>query len=131
MGDYFKHWIDIGKNNKNLPRIFGVNWFRKGDDGKFIWPGFGENSRVLKWIFERCDEKVGAEKTPVGYLPHIEDLDMEGLDMSENDLRTITSVDKEGWLNDIENINQFYSKFGTRLPSELQSELESLKNRLN
>eukprot|EP01129_Flabellula_baltica_P005028 TRINITY_DN1794_c0_g1_i1.p1 TRINITY_DN1794_c0_g1~~TRINITY_DN1794_c0_g1_i1.p1 ORF type:complete len:622 (-),score=157.88 TRINITY_DN1794_c0_g1_i1:6-1871(-) len=129
MGDYFSHWLEVGKNNKRKPKIFGVNWFRKDEDG-FIWPGFGENSRVLKWIFERCEGQVGAIKTPIGYLPEEEDLDIEGLDISEEKLRTLLSVEKEGWINDVENIRQFYSKFGDRMPKELIDQLDSLKNRL-
>ena len=132
MGDYFAHWLKMGRLIPNPPKIFHVNWFRTDDDGNFIWPGFGDNMRVLMWILDRCDGKVGAEESPIGYLPHPEDICTEGLEaVSLDTLRELLSVDRDSWLSDIEGVKQFYAQIGTRVPAELHSELHDLENRLN
>ena len=131
MGDYWKHWLEMGqKKGAQLPRIFYVNWFRKGDEGEFLWPGFGENSRVLKWVHERCDEKVCGVETPIGILPGPSELDLDGLDIGEAALETLTSVDVEGWLSEIPKVREFYARFGDHLPDDLVAELDKLEERL-
>ncbi|MDR2338213.1 MAG: phosphoenolpyruvate carboxykinase (GTP) [Deltaproteobacteria bacterium] len=135
MGDYFKHWLNIGKktDQDKLPKIFYVNWFRKDANGKFLWPGFGENSRVLKWICERIDGTAKANETAIGYVPEKDALDLSGLAGFENNsaLDELLKVDKEQWLKEIELIKEHYTKFGDRLPEELKTELNNLESRLN
>ncbi|MBO5409200.1 MAG: phosphoenolpyruvate carboxykinase (GTP) [Clostridia bacterium] len=130
MGDYFQHWLDMGTKTDKLPLIFHVNWFRTNADGKFIWPGFGDNIRVLNWILARCAGEVDAVETEIGYLPKKEDLDLTGLDISPEVLDELLSVDKEVWLEEIKGIGEFFAKFGDKLPKELAAELENLKARL-
>jgi phosphoenolpyruvate carboxykinase (GTP) len=131
MADYWAHWLEIGKRKgAHLPRIFYVNWFRKGADGSFLWPGFGDNSRVLKWVYDRCAEKVSGRVTPIGVLPGEGELTLEGLDLRPEALETLTSVDIEGWLSEIPKIREFYAGFGDRLPAELGAELDALEERL-
>lgn len=132
MGDYFAHWIDIGeKHDKSkLPKIFHVNWFRKDSSGKFIWPGFGENMRVLNWVFERTDNADTADTSPIGYVPKKDALDLEGISISDENLKSITSIDKKDWLNEVKNIREFYSGFGDNLPEGLTQELNDLEARL-
>ena len=133
MGDYFNHWIKIGKNNdeSKLPKIFFVNWFRKSEDGKFIWPGYGENSRVLAWIFDRCNGKGKAVETPIGFLPTADAVERPA-EVSEADMKEITSVDIEGWKEEIKDVREnHYPKFGDRLPKELYAELDAIEKRLN
>jgi phosphoenolpyruvate carboxykinase (GTP) len=131
MGDYFAHYLKIGaRPGAKLPKIFYVNWFRAGDDGKFLWPGYGENSRVLKWIFERCDDKVHAVDTPIGMLPEAADLDTKGLDLSPADIAKLLDVDVTGWLAEIPLIRQYFAKFGNHLPAGLNREVDELEARL-
>ena len=130
VGDYFAHWIEMGKKISNPPKIFNTNWFRKSDDGKFLWPGFGDNMRVLLWILDRCDGKVGAVESPIGYLPNKEDLKLEGLDISEEDLNELLNVDKEVWLDEVAQIKELYAGF-EKLPAELAEQLKALEARLN
>ncbi len=131
MADYWSHWLAIGeRDGAQLPKIFYVNWFRKGEDGKFLWPGFSDNSRVLKWIFERCDGKAEAVETPIGLLPTKDALDLSGLELDEETLATLLGVDVEGWLAEIPLIEQYYAQFGDRMPAGLLEELEQLKQRL-
>jgi phosphoenolpyruvate carboxykinase (GTP) len=132
MGDYFAHWLRVGEtaDADKLPKIFFVNWFRRGEDGHFLWPGFGENSRVLKWAFERVDGRSGAVETAIGYLPAPGALDVDGLDVDAADLEELVSVDVEGWRAAIPEIEQHYAKFGEHLPEELRDELASLEKRL-
>ncbi|MEE8581334.1 MAG: phosphoenolpyruvate carboxykinase (GTP), partial [Myxococcota bacterium] len=131
MADYWTHWLRIGKRaGARLPRIYHVNWFRKSPDGEFLWPGFGENSRVLKWIFERCDGTAKALETPIGNLPAEGSLDLSGLDLSQEDVAHLLSVDTERWLAEIPQIREHYAKFGERLPTELAAELDGLEARL-
>ena len=132
MGDYFKHWLDIGKvAGAKLPKIFCVNWFRKTADGKWLWPGFGDNSRVLKWVFERCDGEGKAVETPIGYMPTVDAIDRTGIEneVTEADMKELLSFDREGWLKELEMIKEHYKKFD-RLPKELTAQLEALEARL-
>jgi phosphoenolpyruvate carboxykinase (GTP) len=129
MGDYFAHWIKMGRRkNVRLPRVYYVNWFRKNDAGTFIWPGFGENIRVLKWIVERLNGEAEAVRTPIGLLPA--ELDTEGLDISDEDLRTLLSVDKETWKEEASLMPAFFETFGDRFPRELWDEYDALVERL-
>jgi phosphoenolpyruvate carboxykinase (GTP) len=131
MGDYFAHYLKIGaRPGAKLPKIFYVNWFRAGDDGKFLWPGYGENSRVLKWIFERCDGSVHAVDTPLGRLPEAADLDTKGLDLSPADIDKLLDVDVSGWLAEIPLIREYFAKFGSHLPDGLNREVDELEARL-
>ncbi|MBQ5321663.1 MAG: phosphoenolpyruvate carboxykinase (GTP) [Oscillospiraceae bacterium] len=131
MGDYFKHWIEMGKKlGDKAPKIFNVNWFRTDDEGHFIWPGFGDNMRVLMWILERCEGKADAVKTQIGYQPKAEDINVEGLDIDVETVKGLLNVDKELWTEETEGIGEFYKKFGDRLPEELKDELAELKIRL-
>jgi phosphoenolpyruvate carboxykinase (GTP) len=131
MGDYFAHYLKIGdKPGAKLPKIYHVNWFRTGDNGKFLWPGYGENSRVLKWIFERCDGKVHAVDTPIGRLPESADLDTRGLDLPASNIAKLLGVDVEGWLAEIPLIREHFARFGKRLPEGLNREVDELEERL-
>ncbi|MGI6040001.1 MAG: phosphoenolpyruvate carboxykinase (GTP) [Clostridiales bacterium] len=132
MGDYFAHWINMGDKIENKPKIFNVNWFRLDDNGKFIWPGFGDNMRVLEWILKRSFDEIDAEETAIGYMPKPEDINIEGLDISLDTMKELLSVDVESWKEDIENIREFYSKFDEfdTLPQELRDQLDALEKRL-
>ncbi|MBX6770063.1 MAG: phosphoenolpyruvate carboxykinase (GTP), partial [Actinomadura rubrobrunea] len=132
MGDYFAHWLKIGRSTEpeKLPRIYYVNWFRKNADGKFIWPGFGENSRVLKWIVDRLNGRADAVKTPIGHLPTRESLDTDGLDIDDADLDTLLSVDVEEWKREAALVPEFFKSFGDHLPKELWDEYHALLHRL-
>ena len=134
MGDYWQHWIDIGKtlDADKAPKIFNVNWFRKDEDGNFMWPGFGDNLRVIEWIIKRCEGEVEADETAIGYLPKAEDINIEGLEgeVSLESLKKILDVDKDLWNKEAEGIEEFYAKFGKTLPAVLKEELETLKANL-
>lgn len=134
MADYWQHWIDIGKtlDPDKAPKIFNVNWFRKDDEGNFMWPGFGDNLRVLDWILDRCDGKVDAVETAIGFVPKAEDINIEGLEgeVSRESLESILDVDKALWAAEADGIAEFYSKFGDKLPETLKAELETLKANL-
>ena len=131
-GDYFGHWIKMGKENDEakLPRIFYVNWFRRDDEGGFLWPGFGENSRVLKWVVERIEGQAAAVETPIGHVPAPGSLDVDGLDMTEEALTAALAVDPEEWKAEIPQIQEWFEKFGDQLPTVLWTELDGLKARL-
>ena len=131
MGDYFQHWIDMGKKIKVQPKIFNVNWFRTDSEGHFIWPGFGDNMRVLDWILKRCEETVDADETAIGYVPKPEDINLEGCGVDKETLKGLLNVDTETWKKEAEGIKEFYKKFGDKLPKELEEELEALESRLN
>ncbi len=131
MGDYWAHWLNMGKKIANPPKIFHVNWFRTDDEGHFIWPGFGDNMRVLMWILARCEGKVDAVETPIGYVPNAEDINIEGLDIDVETVRGLLSVDKELWLEDCKAIKEFYAQVGERVPAELYEELAALEARLS
>lgn len=134
MADYWQHWIDIGAglDEDKAPKIFNVNWFRKDDDGNFLWPGFGDNMRVLEWIIKRCEGKVDAEETAIGFVPKAEDINLEGIEdeVSEDQLKEILSVDSSLWEDEAKGIEEFYAKFGDRLPKALSDELSTLKANL-
>ncbi len=131
MGDYFKHWLEIGeKLGDKAPKIFNVNWFRTDDEGHFIWPGFGDNMRVLEWIIDRCEGKADAVETPIGYEPKAEDLNIEGLDIDLATIKGLLNVDKNLWKEEAKGIHEFYGKFGAKLPAALNTELANLEKRL-
>jgi phosphoenolpyruvate carboxykinase (GTP) len=131
MGDYFGHYLRVGKRpGAKLPKIYYVNWFRQDENGKFLWPGYGENSRVLKWIFERCDGKANAVVTPIGNLPTPNDLDMRGLDISADALAKLLAVDVDGWLAEVPLIREHFAKFGSHLPEGMKQEVDELEKRL-
>ena len=130
MGDYFAHWISMGKKIPNPPKIFNVNWFRTDDEGHFIWPGFGDNMRVLMWILARCRGEVDAVETPIGFVPKAEDINIEGLDIDLDTVKGLLEVDKDLWRAEAEGIDEFYKSIGDRVPAELWSEYENLKNNL-
>ncbi len=132
MADYFAHWIEMGAkmDPEKAPKIFHVNWFRKDDEGNFMWPGFGDNMRVLNWIVDRCDGKVQAKDSEIGFLPEIEDIDTTDLDISKEQLKELLSVDKAVWMEDVVDQEKYFAQFGDRLPAEIKAELETLKNNL-
>ncbi len=131
MGDYFGHWLEMGeKLGDKAPKIFNVNWFRTDDEGHFIWPGFGDNLRVLEWILKRCENKVGAQETAIGYVPYAEDINLEGLDLDIDTLKGLLEVDKDLWKQDAEGIKEFYAQFGDRLPQELRNQLNTMVEKL-
>ena len=130
--DYVQHWVDLGKTEgAQLPKIFQVNWFRKSDEGKFLWPGFGDNSRVLKWVVERLEGKVETEESPIGLLPKAEDIDVSGLNMTPEEVAAAIAYDPEAWKKELPMIEEWLAKFGDRLPSELTAQLETLKSGIN
>ena len=131
MGDYFAHWLEMGKKIPHAPKIFNVNWFRTDDEGNFIWPGFGDNMRVLLWILARCEDKVGAVETAIGYVPKAEDINIEGLDgVTIDTIKNLLSVDVASWKEDCKNIREFYGVIGDHMPKELYEELDALEKRL-
>ena len=131
MADYWQHWIDVGKRDgAKLPKIFYVNWFRKNEKGSFIWPGFGENSRVLEWIFKRCDDAIEAVETPIGLLPTLDGLNLDQLGLSEDAIASLLRVDADGWMAELPLIEDYYASFGEHVPEELKEELEELKRKL-
>jgi phosphoenolpyruvate carboxykinase (GTP) len=132
-GDYFQHWIEVGKNadEVKLPKVFYVNWFRRDANGKFVWPGFGENIRVLKWAIDRIEGKVAAVDTPIGRVPAPDALDVTGLELDADQLATALSVDLDQWRAEVPSIEEWFDKIGDKVPSSLRDELESLKLRLS
>ncbi len=132
MGDYFRHWLEMGKKlGDKAPKIFNVNWFRTDDEGNFVWPGFGDNMRVLNWIVDRCEGRADAQETAIGYVPRPEDIDLTDLDMDIETLKSILKVDKEVWEKEAEEIEEHYKKFGDKLPEELKNQLATLKANLD
>lgn len=130
MGDYFKHWLSIGKKASKLPKIFMVNWFRKDENGKFMWPGFRDNSRIIKWMLERIEGKTGAKETEIGFMPEEGALDLNGLDITKETMDKLLSVNKQDWKKEVGMIEEFYAKFGNRIPQELKDQLDELKKKL-
>jgi phosphoenolpyruvate carboxykinase (GTP) len=131
MGDYFAHWLKMGeKGGAKMPKIFYVNWFRKNKDGKFMWPGYAENSRVLKWVFERCDGKAAAVDTPIGKVPAEGSIDVKGVKVDPADMKEMTTVDKDGWKAELPLIKEHFAIFGAKLPKALSEELSALEKRL-
>ena len=130
MGDYFGHWLACGKGREKLPRIFSVNWFRKSPDGKFLWPGFGENMRVLKWIFERTEGADNAERTPIGQTPKKGSLDLSGIEISPQTLQALFNIDVQEWLQEVAGMRAYLAQFGNKLPEEIKAQLDALETRL-
>lgn len=130
MADYWQHWIDMGKIIKNPPKIFNVNWFRTDAEGHYIWPGFGDNLRVLEWILERCTGEVGARECELGYVPNAADINLEGSGVDEETLEGLLGIDRELWSKEASDIREYYGKFGAKVPKELVSSLEKLENNL-
>ena len=131
MGDYFRHWLEMGKKlGDKAPKIFNVNWFRTDDEGNFVWPGFGDNMRVLNWIIDRCEGKADASETAIGYVPKPEDIDLTDLDMDMATLKDILTVDHDVWAKEAAEIEEHYKKFGDHLPAELRAQLDTLKKNL-
>jgi phosphoenolpyruvate carboxykinase (GTP) len=132
VGDYFAHWIDIGKQSdeSKMPKIFFVNWFRRGDDGRFLWPGFGENSRVMKWIIDRIEGRANGRTTPIGTVPTAEDLDLEGLDVDAADVDAALAVNAAEWREELPQIEEWFEFVGEKLPTGIKDEFDALKHRL-
>ncbi|MGK5594167.1 MAG: phosphoenolpyruvate carboxykinase (GTP) [Parachlamydiaceae bacterium] len=130
MGDYFNHWLKVGSKDKRLPRIYAVNWFRKSETGEWLWPGFGENSRVLKWIFERCSSKVGGDASPVGVLPRISDFDIDGTQVTQEQLKQLFYIDRDLWLEEVSRLREYFKAFEPKLPKQMKEELDALEKRL-
>ncbi len=131
MGDYFAHWFEMGdKLGDKAPKIFYVNWFRKTADGKWLWPGFGENSRVLKWMCERVEGQGQAEETPIGYRPTDEALDLNGLEMTADEVQALLGINKEEWAKELPDIEEFMTQFGDRLPQRMKDQMARMKERL-
>jgi phosphoenolpyruvate carboxykinase (GTP) len=130
MGDYFGHWLAMGRRLSNPPRIFHVNWFRVGDDGQFLWPGFGQNVRVLKWILQRVTSTADAREEAIGHVPTRSSLDLEGLELSDAALDQLLSVDRVTWQSEVSDHGVFLSQFGDRLPAEIWQQRQSLAKRL-
>ena len=130
MGDYWQHWLDMEGKATHLPKIFNVNWFRTDDEGHFLWPGFGDNLRVLEWIMKRCYDETDAVETPIGYVPRVDDINLEGTDVSQETLAGLLTVDRDLWREETAGIREFYGKFGDKLPAELAHQLETLEANL-
>jgi phosphoenolpyruvate carboxykinase (GTP) len=132
MGDYFSHWLKVGASEgAQMPRVFYVNWFRKDDEGNFLWPGFGENSRVLEWVFRRCEGTAEAEETPIGNVPAPGALNVEGLDITDEAMAELVAVDPAEWKVELPAMHQHFARFGKHLPEELHSQLADLERRLS
>jgi phosphoenolpyruvate carboxykinase (GTP) len=130
FGDYFAHWLSFDKPEAKLPKIFHVNWFRKGSDGKFLWPGFGDNLRVLEWITERCAGRADAVATPIGNLPTIGAINVEGMKLEPETMTELLRIDREGWRRELEAICGYFDEFGNRLPAALKAEQERIAKAL-
>jgi phosphoenolpyruvate carboxykinase (GTP) len=132
-GDYIGHWIEMGKHNDavKLPKIFYVNWFRRDDEGNFLWPGFRENMRVLKWAIERAEGTAAAEDTVIGRVPTLESLDLDGLDADQADVAAALTVNPDEWRDELAGIEEWFAKIGQRLPSSMHDELDALRQRVN
>jgi phosphoenolpyruvate carboxykinase (GTP) len=130
MGDYLQHWIDTGRKAEQPPRIYSANWFRVDEEGNFIWPGFGENIRVLKWIIDRVKGHVPAKETPLGLVPNYEDLTLDGLDFPKEKFEKLYAVNKDEWTQETADIEEFLSKFGSRMPQAIWERYRALKKRL-
>jgi len=131
VGDYFAHWLKMGRKVANRPKIFNVNWFRVDDGGNFLWPGFGDNMRVLDWIIKRCEGEIGAVNSPIGKLPKAEDINIEGLDITVDTVKELLTIDMDSWKAEAEGISEFFGKIGEKLPNAMNEQLEILKKNLN
>jgi len=130
MAEYFRHWLEMGEKMAKPPKIFHVNWFRTDKNGEFLWPGFRENVRVLEWILDRCNNKVEALKTPIGYIPRVSDIDMTGLHLPKDILEKLLKIDNTDWLEELKSIKKFFQQFRKDLPPQLWDEYEALSCRL-
>jgi phosphoenolpyruvate carboxykinase (GTP) len=130
MGEYFQHWLNIGKKVKKLPKIFMVNWFRKDEDGRFMWPGFRDNSRIIKWMIDRIEGKTGVKESEIGLFPEENAIDLSGLDIKKETMEKLLKVDKEDWRREVIMIEEFYAKFGDKIPQDLRNHLTELKKKL-
>jgi len=130
MADYFGHWLDMGTRIRRQPKIFHVNWFRTDENGKFMWPGFGENLRIVEWILARCRGDVGGVETPIGVVPNPKDIDMSGLDLAPEQMTKLLAIHPKDWLAEIDAVGQFFETFGTRMPEQLWQQNEALRKRV-
>jgi phosphoenolpyruvate carboxykinase (GTP) len=130
FADYFQHWLNVGAKLTHAPKIFHVNWFRQGADGKFLWPGFGDNLRPIAWMLERCAGKAQAQETAIGYLPRPQDIDTKGLDIDEATLEELLSVKPEAWRTEIADVRKYLGEYGSRTPKALYAELDQVEQRL-
>ncbi|HQI26526.1 MAG TPA: phosphoenolpyruvate carboxykinase domain-containing protein, partial [Sedimentisphaerales bacterium] len=130
MGDYFGHWLNVGKRLKHPPKIYSVNWFRTDENGKFIWPGFGDNIRVIKWILDRVNGRVGARETPIGLVPNVSDLDLSGLNIAKERMEKLFEIDRAGWRNELRDIDAFLAQFGNHMPAEIRRLRDDLAKKL-
>ena len=131
FADYWAHWLSFAERVEHLPKVFHVNWFRQNDEGDFLWPGFGENIRVLEWIIERCEGRAGAKETAIGHLPHAEDLNTEGLDIDAGTLDELLTIDAEQWQSEMASILEYLEGYGDRLPEELRAQQKIIADALN
>ena len=130
MADYFGHWLNMGARVRRQPKIFHVNWFRTDEHGKFLWPGFSENLRIIEWILARCRSEVPGVRTPIGYVPNPKDIDMTGLRMPAGAMKKLLAVDNQAWLAELDSIHQFFDQFGARIPDQIWVQHEALQQRL-
>ena len=130
FGDYWAHWLSFQGRVKQLPKIFHVNWFRQGPDGKFLWPGFGDNLRVLSWVIDRCEGRAGAVETAIGHLPRKQDLDLKGLDIAPETIEQLLSVDPAAWHREIDDIGRYLGEYGDRTPAALVEQVARVKKAL-
>ena len=132
MGDYFGHWLSMakGRDPAQLPKIFHVNWFRKDAEGDFLWPGYGENIRVLEWIFKRSSDEISAQETPIGWVPFPSDINLSGLQLKENAIEQLLEVNPELWKKEVEEMRSYFSRFGNHLPSRFSAEIDAIEQRL-
>ena len=131
FADYFAHWLSFDQPDAKLPRVFHVNWFRKGSDGRFLWPGFGDNLRVLDWVIRRCEQRTDAVETPIGLLPDARDLDLAGLDLAPTDLSELLHIDRAGWDRELTQLAEDFAAYGPRLPARLEHERRRVLAALN
>jgi phosphoenolpyruvate carboxykinase (GTP) len=131
FADYWSHWLSFGERLTNLPKVFHVNWFRQNANGDFLWPGFGENLRVLSWIIDRCENRVGANETPIGYLPKPQDINVTDLDISDENLQALTSIDIGQWQAEMESVGEYLDTYGDRLPEALRQQQRSILEALS
>jgi len=130
FGDYWAHWIGFSKRSAQLPKVFHVNWFRKDADGRFLWPGYGDNMRVLKWIVERCAGRAGAQRTPIGNVPNVDELETTGIDLKRSTLEALLAIDPEIWSREVDDIAGYFASFGGRLPDSLMKQVVRIKSEL-
>jgi len=130
FGDYWRHWLEVGRRLRNPPKLFHVNWFRRDAAGKFLWPGFGDNLRVMEWIIKRCSDAVGANESAIGYLPRPGDLNLKGVDVNEDTLRELLAVQPGAWRKEAAEMRKYLEEFGARAPAEMSAELDEIEKRL-